>query len=159
MGLHQHQWTWAETLGLPGQTVTWCRDCGHRREAQDKVDIDGKPFCPTGYAQRYHDIGECDCVVEKVVTPDGDVYLAECAVCGKPSNGTYALCADHGRYGGVELETILTFAPTDQWRDLLIDILTNAEYEKVAAEGRAAKALGLIWDETCGDRFQVPERR
>ena len=24
------------------------------------LDLDGKPFCPTGYAQRYHAIGECD---------------------------------------------------------------------------------------------------
>lgn len=41
-------------------------------------------------------------------------------------------------------------------RDLLIDILTNAEYEKSRAEGEAAKYLGLVWDETCGDRFCVP---
>lgn len=26
------------------------------------TDLDGKPFCPTGMAQRYHDIGECDCI-------------------------------------------------------------------------------------------------
>jgi len=25
------------------------------------LDLDGKPFCPTGYAQRYHAIGECEC--------------------------------------------------------------------------------------------------
>lgn len=48
------------------------------------------------------------------------------------------------------------FCDCGTYRDLLIDILTNAEYEKVAAEGRAADALGLIWDETCGDRFQAP---
>lgn len=26
-----------------------------------RLDLDGKPFCPTGYAQRYHAIGECAC--------------------------------------------------------------------------------------------------
>lgn len=25
------------------------------------LDLDGKPFCPTGSAQRYHAIGECFC--------------------------------------------------------------------------------------------------
>ena len=27
----------------------------------EQVDIDGKPYCPSGYAQRYHAIGQCDC--------------------------------------------------------------------------------------------------
>lgn len=31
--------------------------CGHGRAK----DCDGLPFCPSGYAQRYHAIGECDC--------------------------------------------------------------------------------------------------
>lgn len=25
------------------------------------LDLDGKPWCPTGYAQRYHVIGQCGC--------------------------------------------------------------------------------------------------
>lgn len=29
----------------------------------NRLDLDGKPFCPTGYAQRYHAIGECECRV------------------------------------------------------------------------------------------------
>ena len=28
-----------------------------------RLDLDGLPFCSTGYAQRYHTIGECDCKV------------------------------------------------------------------------------------------------
>lgn len=31
MGLHRHRWTWAEPLGLPGQIVRWCQDCGLRK--------------------------------------------------------------------------------------------------------------------------------
>lgn len=27
----------------------------------EPLDCDGLPFCPTGSAQRYHAIGECDC--------------------------------------------------------------------------------------------------
>ena len=47
------------------------------------ADLDGKPFCPTGYAQRYHDIGECDCLrtdttdlrrLAEAATPGGDWY-------------------------------------------------------------------------------------
>jgi hypothetical protein len=36
--------------------------------------------------------------------------------------------------------------------DLLIDILSSAEYEKMEAEGRAAKALHMEWHET-QDRY------
>lgn len=31
MGEHHHSWTWAEPLGLPGQHVSFCRDCGMRK--------------------------------------------------------------------------------------------------------------------------------
>lgn len=31
-------------------------------EPAEGLDVDGLPFCPTGYAQRYHAIGECSCI-------------------------------------------------------------------------------------------------
>ena len=39
-------------------------------DVEDKtpLDLDGKPFCPTGYAQRYHDIGECSCAGTRPMT-------------------------------------------------------------------------------------------
>jgi hypothetical protein len=45
--------------------------------------------------------------------------------------------------------SISSTAPTD-WKALLTDILTNSEYQKMEAEGRAAEALGLDWDDASG---------
>jgi hypothetical protein len=47
-----------------GAQVGWTRDRLRAALApapSEPLDLDGKPFCPTGYAQRYHATGECDC--------------------------------------------------------------------------------------------------
>ncbi len=42
-----------------------CPDCGEAMLTElphrHALDCDGKPFCPSGYAQRYHAIGQCAC--------------------------------------------------------------------------------------------------
>jgi hypothetical protein len=44
--LHRHHWTWAEPLGLPGQHVTWCLDCGQRKQSRKGWLQD--PLCHPG---------------------------------------------------------------------------------------------------------------
>lgn len=50
------------------------------------------------------------------VTLDPRPHVAdvECAVCGKPSIGSFDLCGDHGRYGGVDLVP----RDDDRWYDV-----------------------------------------
>lgn len=31
------------------------------KTSSEPLDLDGLPFCPGGYAQRYHAIGQCEC--------------------------------------------------------------------------------------------------
>jgi hypothetical protein len=41
------------------------------------LDLDGKPFCPSGSAQRYHAIGECDCARHPAPAAPRDDRLRE----------------------------------------------------------------------------------
>jgi hypothetical protein len=36
-------------------------ECECDPDQSTPLDLDGEPFCPTGFAQRYHDTGECKC--------------------------------------------------------------------------------------------------
>ena len=60
-GRSEEDWTHARKTGrwLDGSPVITTSDAPAPSEVP--LDLDGLPFCPTGYAQRFHRIGECNC--------------------------------------------------------------------------------------------------
>jgi hypothetical protein len=64
--------------------------CGHGPATREQRDLDDKPFCPTGSAQRYHAIGECDCI---------DRETPPCPFCGHREHRDDICEQDLGEHG------------------------------------------------------------
>ena len=100
---------------------------------------------------RDHHGESCDCELCLMVQPAVDARLAspEPREDATPATGPDVReceCVPGHRCDCIDL------------RQLLYDILTRAEYQKMEAEGLAAKALGLRWSEA-NDRYIGPYNR
>jgi hypothetical protein len=67
MGAHLHDWTWAEPLGLPGQTVTFCRSCGQRRDKHPAGGPDGRPRATASRLFEDDDVMDWGVVIDALV--------------------------------------------------------------------------------------------
>jgi hypothetical protein len=64
-------------------------------------------------------------------------FDTECAVCGKPTVGVFALCGDHGRYGGVDLEPALLATPPNELQETAQAIVDSEPAHDAAYWGLA----------------------